>query len=99
MPLQEFIFEKKISLGSVLEIVILCGSIIWATAFIKADVDTTKKEQTELRVEFKAHEVVSREQARLIDQTYVRKDVLDQVMKRLDDIQNSLNRLDQKVTR
>jgi hypothetical protein len=99
MARRDLIFEKKVSLGNVIEIGMILATLVWATAFVKADVDNVKKEHLELKVEFKAHEVLSREQIRLNEQTYVRKDVFDQVMRQLEQIQSSIQRLDAKVSK
>ncbi len=98
MALSDLSFDRKISIGNIIEICILIAGLVWATAFVKADVEQTKRDGNSLRNELRIHIEENREQVRINDATYVRKDVFDQVMKRLDDIQTSINRLDQKVS-
>lgn len=99
MALKDLTFDRKISLGNLIEIAILLGGLIWATAFVKADVDQTRRDTQTLRSDLKHHIEDNLEQVRINDATYVRKDVLEQLLIRLDDIQNSINRIDQKVSK
>ena len=99
MAVNDFFFEKKVSLGNVVEIAMLIGALVFATAYVKSDVDKVKKDQIQLQIKIESQEVLQREQVRLNDQTYVRKDVFDQVMKQLEDIKTSIQHLDAKVSK
>jgi hypothetical protein len=83
MTLPKISVETKVSIGNIIEIVVILTLGIMAFSNVKSDVETVKGKQHETQLElrhYKDH----------VSDTYVRKDVLEQILIRLEAIDRKI---------
>lgn len=87
--MHEIAFDKKISAGNIVEIVLILATIVWMYAHMNAQVQTNSNHIQDLYQKNEAFQ-------RYSEETYMRKDVTDQVIIRLDEMNERLKRIEQQ---
>lgn len=83
-------FKPHINLGNVIHLVVLLVTVIYAFAVIQKDVEANREAVMELQKNMSDFR-------QKVTETYVRKDVNQQILLRLEDIRQSQRRLEDKV--
>lgn len=87
--MHEIVFDKKINAGNVIEIVLILATLVWMYANTSAQVNRNTQSIVQLTEKTRAMTLHN-------EQTYMRKDVTDQILIRLEDIANRLQRIEEK---
>lgn len=82
-------FDRKITLGNVIEIMLILVGIVWGYAVLSQDLSHQRQDVHDLRLQHQLHQQRTAE-------TYVRKDVFDQVLIRLEDIKKTVENIERR---
>jgi hypothetical protein len=86
MAVNDLIFEKKISLGNIIEILVLLTAVISIFATYQAKIETLQEKVKNSELAIDKHRIDS-------ERIYVRKDVFDLIMIQLQEIRHELKDL------
>lgn len=86
--MHEIVFDKKISAGNIVEIILILATIVFLYASMEAKVNNNHDRIIDIYSKTQEHQ-------EYIEDTYMRKDVTEQVLIRLDEMNERLKRIEQ----